>query len=104
MKTVLILFVMGVVAGTIDIIPMLKMKIDRYSTTSAFIFHLIAPFILFSVTVPLLVWVKGGAVYILLALPTIILVAKNDKKSVPIMIVTSLVFGTVIGLIQSALL
>jgi Ca2+/Na+ antiporter len=95
---------MGAVAGAIDIIPMLKMKIDRYSTISAFVFHLIALFILFAVTLPLSVWVKGGVVYILLALPTIILVAKNDKKSVPIIIAASLVLGTVIGFIQSAIL
>jgi len=104
MKIMFTLLVIGILAGTIDIIPMLKMKIDRYSTISAFAFHLIAPFILFAVTIPVPVWSKGGIIYILLAIPTIILVAKSDKKSVPIMIASSLVIGTVVGLVQSALL
>jgi Ca2+/Na+ antiporter len=95
---------MGVIAGVVDILPMLKMKIDRYSVTSAFVFHVIAPFILSAIKFPVSCWINGGAVYTLLALPVIILVAKNDKKSVPIMIVSSLVIGTAIGLLQAALL
>jgi hypothetical protein len=95
---------MGVIAGGVDIFPMLKMKIDRYSVMSAFVFHLIAPFILSAITFPVSGWIKGAAVYTLLALPVIILVAKNDKKSIPIMIVSSLVIGTAIGLLQATLL
>jgi uncharacterized membrane protein len=97
-------FLMGVIAGTIDILPMLKMKIDRYSVMSAFVFHLTAPLILSVITFPVSGWIKGGSVYMLLALPVIILVAKSDKKSVPIMIVSSLVIGAAIGLLQAALL
>ena len=39
-----------------------------------------------------------------LALPTIIIVAKEDKKSTPPMIIMSIVLGTLIGMIQYFLL
>jgi hypothetical protein len=91
---------MGIAAGTIDILPMIKMKIDKYSILSAFLFHLIAPFILYSLETDIIFWLKGGLVYLLLAIPTIVLVAKDDKKSVPIMCGSSLIIGTIIGAVQ----
>lgn len=98
----LLIIVIGVVAGIIDILPMLKMKIDRYSTASAFVFHLIAPFFVYAVSAFIPFWL-GGAVYVVLALPVLILVAKEDKKSVPIMAVSSLVIGTIAGLLLGLL-
>lgn len=102
MKILIILFI-GIIAGTIDIIPMIKKKIDKYSIVSAFVFHLIAPFILSALKSPLSPWLEGGVLYILLALPTIILIARDDKKSVPIVVGSSITTGMIIGLIGNAL-
>lgn len=88
----------GLAAGGLDIAPMIKMKLDRHSIVSAFVFHFIAPFVLYWLKAPLPFWL-GGVVYLVLALPTIILVARDDKKSAPIMAITSLVMGTVVGLV-----
>lgn len=96
----LLLLLMGIVAATVDVLPMVKMKIDKYSTVSAFVYHIIAPFILYYVDVAIPFWLKGGVIYLILALPMIILVARDDKKSVPIMGATSLVIGTIIGVAQ----
>lgn len=95
---------MGTAAGIIDVFPMIKMKIDRYSILSAFLFHLIAPFILYSLETNIVFWLKGGLTYLLLAIPTIVLVARDDKKSVPIMCGSSLIIGTIIGIIQHFLM
>lgn len=91
--------VLGIVIGAVDVLPMIKMKLDRYSIVSAFMFYLILPFIIFNMEVQGLIWwLKGGLIGFLLALPTILIVAKEDKKSVPPMLVMSVVLGTVIGI------
>lgn len=97
---ILYLLVIGAVAGTLDVLPMIKMKLDKYSIVSAFVFHFTAPTILYLIKTGIVFWLKGGITYLILALPMVILVARDDKKSVPVMCISSLVFGTVIGLIQ----
>ena len=47
---------------------------------------------------------KDNLQLLTLALPTIIIVAKEDKKSTPPMIIMSIVLGTLIGMIQYFLL
>lgn len=101
MKAFFLLMIIGVVAGIIDILPMIKMKLDKYSIVSAFTFHLIAPFILYLIKIDLSIWLKGGIFYLLLAIPMMIIVAKEDKKAVPIMGGTSIVIGTIVSLLQS---
>ena len=44
---ILYLLILGIIIGTADVLPMVKMKLDKYSVASAFVFHLTAPFILY---------------------------------------------------------
>lgn len=90
----------GIVAGVIDILPMVKMKVDKYSCLSAFVYYLIVPFVIFGINwFGNLWWLRGGVVAILMAIPVIILVAKEDKKSPIAMTIVSIVLGTIIGLV-----
>lgn len=90
----------GIVAGVIDILPMVKMKVDKYSCLSAFVYYLIVPFVIFGINwFGNLWWLRGGVVAILMAIPVIILVAKEDKKSPVAMTIMSIVLGTIIGLV-----
>lgn len=98
MKEIVLTLLIGVIAGVIDILPMIKMKLDKYSTASAFVHYLIAPFIIFNTNLfGMLWWLKGGVITLVLALPVIILVAKDDKKSAVPMAVMSVVLGTLMG-------
>ena len=100
MEFVLLTLLIGVVAGIIDILPMIKMKVDKYSTASAFVYYLIIPFVIFIVNwFGSLWWLRGGVVALLLALPVIILVAKEDKKSPIAMTIMSIVLGSIIGVV-----
>lgn len=100
MKELFVTLLIGVVAGVIDVLPMIKMKLDNYSKASAFIHYLIAPFIIFNTGLFGMVWwLKGGVLNLLLAIPVIILAAKDDKKSALPMTVTSVVLGTAIGIV-----
>ncbi|MFR9234955.1 MAG: hypothetical protein ACLVLH_18990 [Eisenbergiella massiliensis] len=98
MKTFLLTCLIGMIAGAIDILPMIKMKLDRHSIASAFVFYFILPFVILDIDLFGLVWWLKGGVTGLMALPIIIMVAKEDKKSAPPMLIMSAVLGTLIGI------
>ncbi len=96
----LLTLLIGIIAGVIDVLPMIKMKVDKYSTLSAFVYYVIVPFIIFGNNwFGDLWWLRGGIVSILMAIPVIILVAKEDKKSPIAMTVMSIVLGSIIGVV-----
>lgn len=98
MKTFLLTCLIGMIAGAIDILPMVKMKLDRHSIASAFVFYFILPFVILDIDLFGLVWwLKGGVTGLAMALPIIIMVAKEDKKSAPPMLIMSAVLGTLIS-------
>ena len=99
MKTFLLTCLVGMIAGAIDILPMIKMKLDRHSIASAFVFYFILPFVILDIDLFGLVWwLKGGGTGLAMALPSIIMVAKEDKKAAPPMLIMSAVLGTLIGI------
>ncbi|WP_320919238.1 hypothetical protein [Eisenbergiella porci] len=99
MKTFLLTCLIGMIAGAIDILPMIKMKLDRHSIASAFVFYFILPFVILDIDLfSLAWWLKGGVTGLAMALPIIIMVAKEDKKSAPPMLIMSAVLGTLIGI------
>ena len=96
----LLTLLIGIVAGVIDVLPMIKMKVDKYACISAFVYYLIVPFAIFGINwFGNLWWLRGGFVAILMAFPVIILVAKEDKKSPVAMTIMSIVLGSIIGVL-----
>lgn len=101
MKEILITAFIGIIIGAIDVLPMIKMKLDKYSIVSAFVFYFTLPFIIMNTDLyGLLWWIKGGLIGFMLALPIIIMVAKDDKNSVPPMLIMSTVLGIVVSAID----
>jgi hypothetical protein len=99
MKEILLTLVVGIIAGIIDIAPMIKMKLDRYAISSAFIFYFVMPFVIFNLQLLENVWwLKGGLITFVLAIPTIIIVSKADKKAAIPIGIMALVLGTGIGI------
>lgn len=99
MKTILLTCLIGIIAGAVDILPMIKMKLDKYSIASAFVFYFILPFVILNIDLfGLAWWLKGGVIGLAMAAPTIIMVAKEDKKSAPPMLIMSAALGTLIGI------
>ena len=83
MKETLLTMLIGCIAGVIDILPMIKMRLDKYALSSAFTFYFLMPFIIFNLKLlESLWWLKGGLVTFVLAIPIIILASKADKKAV----------------------
>ena len=72
MKDFFVTLLIGIVAGAIDVLPMIKMKLDRHSIASAFVFYLILPFVILNIDLyGLAWWIKGGVTGLALALPVV---------------------------------
>lgn len=100
MKTIVLTLLTGAVFGTIDILPMIKMKLEKPAILSAFTFYLIVPFIIYNIHLfGMPWWLKGGLVTFFLALPIIILTAGEGLSSTIPITVMSVVLGTLIGII-----
>jgi hypothetical protein len=98
MKEVLLTILIGCIAGIIDILPMIKMKLDKYALSSAFKFYFVMPLVIFNIKLfENLWWLKGGLITLVLAIPTTILASKTDKKAVIPIGIMAVVLGTGIG-------
>lgn len=99
MRKFILMLLIGIIAGCIDVLPMIKMKLDKHSIASAFLYYLFLPFIILNVNLFGLVWwLKGAIIAIIMATPIIIIVSKSDKKSAVPMVITSIVLGTLISI------
>ena len=94
MNDILTALVIGVIAGIIDVIPMLIQKLNKYANLSAFVhwvvLGLIIPFVHWNVDP----WLKGLFIGVLSAIPVIILVSEKDKKSIIPVLMMSALLGT----------
>ena len=89
---------LGVGAGIVDIIPMVIKKMDKFSIISAFTHWLaIGIVISYSSIFGLNGWVNGALIGLITGIPVAIIVMKDDKKSVPIIITMSLILGSIVG-------
>ena len=90
----------GVLAGVIDVIPMLVQKIDATSCLSAFVHWVVLGVLISYVRAPLPAWAKGGAIGFFSALSIVTLIAQSDPKSVLPILMTSIVLGGVVGVLS----
>jgi hypothetical protein len=98
MTKLLISIGIGVIAGAVDVIPMLIQKLDKFSNWSAFIHWVVLGVIISYIEMPLSPWLKGLVIAEISALPVIILVAKTDMKSILPMVVMSGILGVAVGI------
>lgn len=98
MNNILIAIIIGLVAGLIDVIPMIIMKLEKSANISAFVHYfvlgLIIPFVGWEMTP----WLKGIIISFLTAIPVMVIVYPKDKKAIIPMIIFSLILGAGIGM------
>ncbi|KAA6302198.1 MAG: hypothetical protein EZS26_001558 [Candidatus Ordinivivax streblomastigis] len=99
MDTLLLSVIIGVVAGGIDITPMVVQKMDKKSTISAFLQYLFVSIVIVNIDLPHIAWwLEGALISFTLALPIVVLISATDKKAAPIILGTSVILGTLIGI------
>ena len=99
MDTLLLSAIIGIVAGLIDIIPMIIQKLDKRATISAFLQYFFVSIIIVNIDLPHIVWwLQGGLISVALTLPVVFIVSTSDKKAIPIILMMSAILGTLIGI------
>ncbi len=99
MRTLLVSAIIGVIAGIIDITPMILQKMEKRPVISAFLQYFFVSVIIVNINLPGVVWwIQGSLISFALALPVIIIVSEHDRKAVPIISVMSVILGALIGI------
>jgi len=95
LKSVLI----GIVAGLVDILPMILKKMDNKSIASAFLQYFFVSIVIVNINLPGVVWwLQGGLISFALVLPIAIVISSVDRKAIPIILSMSVILGSLIGL------
>ncbi|AET67760.1 hypothetical protein Desor_2156 [Desulfosporosinus orientis DSM 765] len=100
MGKLLLSLLIGLVAGVIDIIPMLIQKLDKYSIISALIQWIVVGVVVSHIQIELESWLKGLVIAVLMGLPIIVLVMKNDAKSALPILMMCVILGSFVGFIS----
>ena len=98
MNDFLIAIIIGLVAGLIDVTPMIFMKLEKAANISAFVHYFVLGLIIPFVSWDIAPWIKGVIISLLSAIPVMIVVFPKDKKAIVPMIFFSLILGAGIGI------
>ena len=97
MNDILIALIIGIIAGTIDVIPMIIQKMDKWANISAFshwvVLGLIIPFVSWNIAP----WLKGLIIAEISAIPILFMVASKDKKAILPITIMSAVLGVAVA-------
>jgi drug/metabolite transporter (DMT)-like permease len=97
MRTILIGITLGIIAGIIDVIPMIIKKLTWDANISAFSMWVVVGFLIATVNITLNPIIKGILIAFLVLIPTAILIGWKEPKSlIPIFIMT-LILGGLLG-------
>ena len=99
MNRLLFSAVIGVIAGFVDIVPMVFKKLKPTAIVSAFLQYFFVSIVILNLDLPGVVWwLQGALTAVALSLPIVILISENDRKSVPIVVSMAVILGTLIAL------
>lgn len=105
MKSNLIVILIGMVAGFIGIIPLLRQKADKYWVLALFLFYFMMPYVVYHIGVPgIRWWLKGAVVTLVLVLPLVVAAGRGYKRLVFPMLIMSAVVGFLITFLGHYLL
>ncbi len=98
MKALYLSMVIGLAAGSVDILPMLMQRMDRRAIFSAFLQYFFLSIIIVNIDLPGIAWwLEGGMISLAMAIPIIIIVSAVDKKAAPAIATMSILLGTLIS-------
>ena len=98
MSKLIISIIIGIIAGIIDVIPMIIQKLGKHANISAFVHWVVMGIIISYIQIPLAPWLKGLVIAELSALPVVIIVAKEDPKSAIPIFAMSAILGILVGI------
>jgi hypothetical protein len=97
MKNYLVSLVIGLIAATIDITPMIIRRMDRLFIISAFFVWIVLGLFIPKINFSSISFLNGIIVSILFVLPIAFLIYKLDPSGLPIVIVSTIILGCAVG-------
>ena len=97
-KRIAIGLVIGVVAGVLDVVPMLLQKLTWDANLSAFSLWVVVGFMLATSNLRLPAVVKGIIIAFLCLLPSLFIIGWNNPASLIPIFVMTLILGALVGL------
>jgi len=97
MKKISIALLIGIIAGFIDVIPMIIQHLNWYANLSAFIHWIVLGLIIPFVNWNIPSWIKGSIIGILTAVPVTIITMETGFKSILPILVASVILGAFVG-------
>jgi len=98
MNDIYIALLIGIIAGIIDVIPMIIQKLDKNASLSAFVHWVVLGIIIPYVNWDMQPWFKGIVIALLTAIPIMIIVYQQDKKALIPMSIFSIILGAGVSL------
>lgn len=99
MDTLLLSLLIGVAAGIVVVIPMMAKNMPIKSTVSAFLQYLFISVIIVNADIPHIPWwLQGTLIALMMAVPISIIINRDERKSIPFILINSVVLGTLIGI------
>jgi drug/metabolite transporter (DMT)-like permease len=97
MKPVIIGILLGIVAGIIDVIPMVIKKLSWDANISAFTMWIVVGFFIATIDLSMNPILKGIIIAFLVLLPAAILIGWKEPKSLIPILVMTLILGGLLG-------
>ena len=99
MNTLLLSLLIGVAAGIVVVIPMMAKNLPIKSTVSAFLQYIFISVIIVNADIPHIPWwLQGALIALMMAVPISIIINRDERKSIPFILINSVVLGTLIGI------
>ena len=103
MKNYLISLLIGLIAALIDIAPMVIKKLDKFFILSAFFVWIILGLFIPKINFVSISFLNGIIVALLFVLPMAFLIYKLDPKGLPVIIITTIILGCLVGIFSRML-
>jgi hypothetical protein len=97
MPKIFLALLLGLAAGLLDVAPMVAHKMNPYACWSAFLHYLVFGIVVAYVPWDMAGWLKGLLLGILLAVPVVVMVSKDDPKSGIPILAMAVVLGSLVG-------
>jgi len=97
MKSLLISLLIGLAAAAVDTLPMILKKLDRMFILSAFFFWLVLGVLIPRVQLLSSAWLNGLVTALLVLVPLLFLIYRQDREALLQICLTTLVLGAAVG-------
>jgi hypothetical protein len=96
----------GIVAGMVDIAPMIVQKLDKRTVISAFLQYLFVSILIVNIDLPHIAWwLEGGLIALMMAIPVVLVVSAapnllttSASRTISVILGMSVILGTLTGI------